>query len=202
MNDDRNSDPISGNQRALSGALAGIASRIAISPLDVIKIRIQLHASNTRSSPLLPSIASSLGDTKARNDGILGTFRTLVKEEGLRSLWKGTWAGGILYVTYGATQFYTVDLYRQGVATAFSIDNHERNHVAVDFIAGGMAGATATTLTFPFDLLRTRFAAQAVNNKVILYHKCRLILSRSIRALFLHSPTYTRPRVSKGFTEA
>jgi len=46
------------------------------------------------------------------------------------------------------------------------------------FISGGLAGAAATTLSYPFDLLRTRFAAQANGDRRIytsILHSIRQI---------------------------
>ena len=60
----------------------------------------------------------------------------------------------LLYVTYGAVQF---SAYRLATRT---LDPAHLPNSAEAFISGAIAGASATTLTYPLDLLRTRFAAQ------------------------------------------
>ena len=65
----------------------------------------------------------------------------------------------LLYVTYGAVQFTA---YRS-VSSFFS--QTQMPSSASAFASGALAGATATAATYPLDLLRTRFAAQA-NNRV------------------------------------
>ena len=65
----------------------------------------------------------------------------------------------MLYATYGATQFMT---YRW-VSTIFT--SPALPSAATTFLSGAAAGAVATALTYPLDLLRTRFAAQ--NNRKV-----------------------------------
>ena len=60
----------------------------------------------------------------------------------------------LLYISYGAVQFSTYRL------TTQSVQPLELPNSAEAFFSGAIAGATATTLTYPLDLLRTRFAAQ------------------------------------------
>lgn len=69
-----------------------------------------------------------------------------MKEEGVLALWKGNWAAEYLYVAYGAVQFVAFDSLNK------VIDN--------SFISGSLTGIIASSLTFPFDTLRTRFAVQ------------------------------------------
>nr|CAG8451597.1 5283_t:CDS:2 [Entrophospora candida]CAG8522348.1 4670_t:CDS:2 [Entrophospora candida] len=83
----------------------------------------------------------------------------------LQSLWKGNISAEFLYLSYGSIQFLTY----QKIHNLFL--NYEKNNSSSlsvllsnktlqSFIAGGICGSTATFLTYPFDILRTRFAAQ------------------------------------------
>lgn len=115
-------------REAVGGAVAGIASRLVISPFDVVKIRLQLTRTHT-------SIARLTAD--------------IIRNEGLRGLYKGNGSALILYGGYGACQFsmyHGADLKGQPA-----------------FVRGAVAGAFATVVTYPFDLLRTRFAVQGPN---------------------------------------
>ena len=60
----------------------------------------------------------------------------------------------LLYINYGAIQFSTYRL------TSQNLHFLQLPNSAEAFISGAVAGASATTLTYPLDLLRTRFAAQ------------------------------------------
>jgi solute carrier family 25 thiamine pyrophosphate transporter 19 len=128
--------------------------RFIIAPLDVVKIRLQLQAHGT--GALKDAVVE--GPTYR---GIFDAMRTIVRQEGIRGLWKGNIPAEMLYMTYGPVQFVTLKectLFMQRATP--QIPEAPRN-----FIAGGVAGAAATAATYPFDLLRTRFAAQG-NQKV------------------------------------
>jgi len=63
-----------------------------------------------------------------------------------------------MYVSYSAVQFTTYRSVTMGLQS--TLGEHRMPAAAESFIAGACAGATATTATYPLDLLRTRFAAQ------------------------------------------
>ncbi|KAI1293282.1 mitochondrial thiamine pyrophosphate transporter [Mortierella claussenii] len=119
----------------LCGSTAGVVSRFVIAPLDVVKIRLQ-------------------------------------------GLWKGNMAAEYLYLTYGGIQFL---VYQQTKALLSKTAENATHRVAAkhlseasihaftvitnsssiqSFISGASAGIVATACTYPFDLLRTRFAIQ------------------------------------------
>ena len=72
----------------------------------------------------------------------------------LQAFWKGNISAELLYINYGAIQFSTYRLTTQTIQPLGLPNGAEA------FISGAVAGASATTLTYPLDLLRTRFAAQ------------------------------------------
>lgn len=72
----------------------------------------------------------------------------------VQAFWKGNVPAELLYIAYGSVQF---SVYR--FTTRFVHPLHLPNG-AEAFVSGATAGACATTLTYPLDLLRTRFAAQ------------------------------------------
>lgn len=124
-------------QNAVSGAIAGISTRLVVSPLDVIKIRIQLETKKT---------------------SIFNSFQTIIKEEGIRGFFKGNLSAEYLYITYSATQFLTFyEIDKQ-------LEDSILNRSSRSFISGASAGIIATVTTYPLDLLRTRFAAQHQSN--------------------------------------
>ncbi|CCG85136.1 Mitochondrial thiamine pyrophosphate carrier 1 [Taphrina deformans PYCC 5710] len=128
-------------ETVVCGGTAGLVARFFIAPLDVLKIRLQLQS-------------SSSGQLYR---GTVHGFRTIVQEEGVRALWKGNVPAELLYVTYSATQFLTYKTTNDASRALCPSSWPEATHA---FIAGAGAGAVATTVTYPFDLLRTRFAAQ------------------------------------------
>ena len=123
-----------------------------IAPLDVIKIRLQLQI-HSLSDPL-----SVRGVNGPVYKGTLGTLKQILKHEGLTGLWKGNVPAELMYLAYGSIQFSAYK-YAASLLEHPSLPYHLPSS-AVNFISGAAAGASATTATYPLDLLRTRFAAQ------------------------------------------
>jgi solute carrier family 25 (mitochondrial thiamine pyrophosphate transporter), member 19 len=65
-----------------------------------------------------------------------------VRKEGLGALWKGNTAGVCLYASYNSVQFLVFD--------------YMKGHSTNPLIGGSMAALVATSVTYPFDLIRTR----------------------------------------------
>ncbi|KAG0374693.1 mitochondrial thiamine pyrophosphate transporter [Mortierella sp. AD032] len=114
---------------------------------------------------------------------MLSGMATIAREEGIRGLWKGNMAAEYLYLTYGGIQFLayqqtklflskTAELsaaqreqlaqkYRNGIPDYTQVLTAITQSSSVQsFVSGATAGIMATACTYPFDLLRTRFAAQ------------------------------------------
>lgn len=141
-------------QVVVAGAVAGLVSRFCISPLDVVKIRLQLQyysLADPLSSPISPARTPA---------GVFRTIRDIFLHEGITAFWKGNIPAEGLYLSYGAVQFLGYRTVSQAL-TELSDEGHV--HIpgaAKSFVSGAVAGTAATTATYPLDLLRTRFAAQ------------------------------------------
>ncbi|CAG9463524.1 unnamed protein product [Pedinophyceae sp. YPF-701] len=127
---------------AVAGSIAGCISRFVVGPLDVIKIRLQVQLE-----------AST--NTHRHYTGITQAVRTIVREEGISGLWRGTVPGQLLTIPYTAVQFVTLQHTRK-LARASGYGETP----SVAFITGGLAGMAGTAASYPFDLLRTTLAAQ------------------------------------------
>ncbi|KAL4421633.1 hypothetical protein ABPG75_010924 [Micractinium tetrahymenae] len=134
---------------ACAGALAGAVARFVVGPLDVLKIRFQVQL-----EPIAAGAQRHSHYTSMRQ-----AFVTILKEEGIKGLWRGTVPGQLLTVPYTAVQFVALQQCRQA-ARRFGLAEHPRWQQAVPFVSGALAGAAATVASYPFDLLRTTLAAQ------------------------------------------
>lgn len=140
-------------QVIIAGGLAGLISRFCIAPLDVVKIRLQLQT-HSLSDPL-----SCDGIKGPTYKGVFPTLRAIAKQEGVRALWKGNIPAELMYVCYGGMQFVAYRGFTQMQQTLpLKMPNSTES-----FVSGAAAGAVATTITYPLDLLRTRFAAQGTD---------------------------------------
>lgn len=157
---ERESDRAKGTrlQVIAAGAVAGLVSRFCIAPLDVLKIRLQLQYHSLTD----PLSAPSLG-RRQTTSGVLQVARDILRNEGITGFWKGNIPAEGLYLSYGAAQFLTYRSTNQVLDMLAEDGNLEIPVVVKSFIAGAVSGMTATTATYPLDLLRTRFAAQGTD---------------------------------------
>ncbi|KAG0225144.1 mitochondrial carrier domain-containing protein [Mortierella sp. GBAus27b] len=180
---------LSMKETVFCGAVAGVVSRFVIAPLDVVKIRLQMQTQRKDFSTVIMRKKGSIGaeiKQQPKYRGMFSAMGTIVREEGVRGLWKGNMAAEYLYLTYSGIQFL---VYRQtkvfltktaqlsaqkataakssataaGVVVATPLHGWSAfagSSAVQSFIAGANAGIVATACTYPFDLLRTRFAVQ------------------------------------------
>lgn len=92
--------------------------------------------------------------------GATSTVISIIKNEGVRALWKGNVPAEIMYIIYGGVQFTSYSILSKALAK-FEDDN---SHIKLSpsthsLIVGSGAGLSSTLATYPFDLLRTRLAA-------------------------------------------
>lgn len=166
------SSSVSSFESIICGGSAGLVSRMVIAPLDVVKIRLQLqfdakaihkplHASSISSAT---SSALKKGSSETGSKIITQTLK-IIREEGVRALWKGNVPAEIMYVAYGAAQFTTYRLVSNSLRSVYpSISDP-----SLSFMSGAVSGLMATTVTYPFDLLRTRFAVQGAAGSTRIY---------------------------------
>lgn len=158
---------------AVAGALSGMVARFVIGPLDVVKIRqvaaVEVPWAPPPSLELLSRTSSRrfqvqlepvgrIGSQQGKYTGMVQCVQTIVKEEGIGGLWRGTIPGQLLTVPYCAIQFATLQ-YLRNTAQQLGIMDPEHAPL-VSFVSGAAAGVAATVGSYPFDLLRTTLAAQ------------------------------------------
>lgn len=140
----------------ICGGAAGLFSRFVMSPLDVLKIRLQLQTTKITGITKRHNAAQ-----EARIGTVLfSTIRNILKNEGITAFWKGNVPAEFLYVFYGAAQFTSYKATNKFFNT--ELRNNNLPESVVVFLSGATAGLFATSITYPFDLLRTRFAADKI----------------------------------------
>lgn len=121
-------------KQLLAGGVAGAVSRTGTAPLDRLKVMMQVHG--------------------AKSDLTLANgFKKMIKEGGIRSLWRGNGVNVIKIAPETAMKFWAYEQYKKLFASKDgTVGAAER------FVAGSLAGATAQTSIYPMEVLKTRLA--------------------------------------------
>ena len=153
-----------------AGGVAGACSRTAVAPLERLKILFQVQGISAKGAPV-------------RYRGIWSSLTDLVAKDGVRGLWKGNGLNCVRVVPSSAIQFASYALYKQ---VLFDDDGERRLHTWQLMVAGGLAGATSTSCTYPIDLMRARrtvdFRGEVDNG--LLRNMASIVRSEGPRGLF------------------
>lgn len=135
--------PLTGVQRTICGASAGVISQVLTYPLDVVRTRITVD----------PKKYSS----------VFGALFTIVAEEGPLSLFAGIvptvagvipYEGAQFYAYGGLKNFYTTTIAPGKPVTPF-----------INCIIGASAGCFSQIFSYPFDVVRKRAMLRDENGK-------------------------------------
>ncbi|CDQ82215.1 unnamed protein product [Oncorhynchus mykiss] len=122
-------------RQLVAGAMAGAVSRTGTAPLDRLKVFLQVHGSSSRGINLWTGL------------------RGMVQEGGVRALWRGNGINVLKIAPESAIKFMAYEQIKwliRGRNEAGTLRVQER------FIAGSLAGATAQTIIYPMEVLKTR----------------------------------------------
>ncbi|XP_030449204.1 mitochondrial uncoupling protein 3 [Syzygium oleosum] len=133
--------------KALAGGVSGVVAQVVASPADLVKVRMQA-AGRMVSRGLQP-----------RYSGPLDAFGKIVREEGVPGLWRGVFpnAQRAFLVNMGELACYDQ-------AKRFVIQNQiAEDNIFAHTLASIMSGLSATALSCPADVVKTRMMNQATN---------------------------------------
>ncbi|CAD0200661.1 unnamed protein product [Chrysodeixis includens] len=136
-------------ESAFAGGLSGAFTRTVAQPLDVLKIRFQLQLEPIKSG--------------SKYSSVLQAFTSIVKEEGITTLWSGHVPAQLLSITYGLIQFAVFEKLIE--INQISESHFEKHKHWIIFCSGSVAASMATVASFPFDTVRTRLIAEQKTNK-------------------------------------
>ncbi|KAF5099352.1 hypothetical protein DV451_003008 [Geotrichum candidum] len=125
----------------ISGSLARTISATVVSPLELIKTRLQSVSSTSRH--------------KALNDVIKG-MRDMVKSQGILSLWRGLVLTLWRDVPFSGIYWMSVEAIKSRLSKAEYFQYHPEHRFLETLIAGSVGGTIASILTAPFDVGKTR----------------------------------------------
>lgn len=127
-----------------AGGVAGAVSRTVVSPLERLKILMQVQSAGRDAYRL------SIGQALAK----------MWREEGWRGFMRGNGTNCIRIVPYSAVQFSSYNFYKRNIfAPSPGADLQPISRL----VCGGVAGITSVFLTYPLDIVRTRLSIQSAS---------------------------------------
>ncbi|KAH9974405.1 mitochondrial carrier domain-containing protein [Lactifluus volemus] len=117
-----------------AGAIAGVSEILTFYPLDVVKTRMQLER----------------GKSSA---GLLGSFRSIIREEGFGRLYRGLVPPLLLEAPKRATKFAANDFWGK---TFRQMSGETEMTRQLSIITGCSAGATESFVVVPFELVKIK----------------------------------------------
>ncbi|NP_080153.2 mitochondrial adenyl nucleotide antiporter SLC25A23 isoform 1 [Mus musculus] len=142
-------------KQLVAGAVAGAVSRTGTAPLDRLKVFMQVHAS------------------KSNRLNILGGLRNMIQEGGVLSLWRGNGINVLKIAPESAIKFMAYEQIKRAIR-----GQQETLHVQERFVAGSLAGATAQTIIYPMEVLKTRLTLRRTGQYKGLLDCAKRILER------------------------
>lgn len=118
----------------VAGAIAGVTEILTFYPLDVVKTRMQL-------------------DTSTKSVGLVGTFRTIVAQEGVGRLYRGLGPPLLLEAPKRAVKFAANDFWSKTYRELF---NRKEMNQSLSILTGLSAGATESFVVVPFELVKIK----------------------------------------------
>lgn len=124
----------------VSGGAAGAVSRTCTAPLDRLKILFQVHGSKIEKKNKL-TIAEG--------------FRHMLKEGGVKSLWRGNGINVLKIAPESALKFMAYEQIKR-----LFVNASDKNEIGPleRFMSGSMAGVISQTIIYPMEVLKTRLA--------------------------------------------
>ncbi|XP_012693257.1 calcium-binding mitochondrial carrier protein SCaMC-2-B isoform X6 [Clupea harengus] len=139
----------------VAGGGAGAVSRTCTAPLDRLKVLMQVHAS------------------RSNNICIAGGFTHMIKEGGIRSLWRGNGINVIKIGPETAIKFMAYEQIKRLIGS-----NQETLGILERLVAGSLAGAIAQSSIYPMEVLKTRLALRTTGQYSGIAHCAKQVLRK------------------------
>lgn len=164
-------------RRMICGGLAGMIAKTATNPLDRIRMLSQTgeHGVVVAAATDVVASSSSAGMVGATSGGMTGrtskptalqVYSSIIRNEGILGLWAGNGANLLRVFPSKSIIFSSNDIYKTKLGALYhgsSLEYDDSGRAlpwSLSFLSGGMAGMTATALTYPLDLARGRIAGK------------------------------------------
>ncbi|KAI9170915.1 Mitochondrial phosphate carrier protein [Paramyrothecium foliicola] len=150
---------------ALAGAICCSVTHGALTPVDVVKTRIQL-------------------DPATYNRGLVGGFRQVIQNEGAGALLTGvgpTFAG---YFLQGALKFGGYEFFKQQAINAIGYETASNNRTAVYLASSGLAEFFADIALCPLEATRIRLVSEPTYANGLIGGFTKMLKNEGIGAFY------------------
>jgi len=127
----------------LAGGVSGALAKTTTAPLDRLKILLQTSSASSTSAAAQATLKG----------GPIAGFVEIAKSEGIGGYWRGNIPQLVRVLPYSACQLYAYDQYKKLLS-----DKNGELDVPRRLASGALAACTATTITYPLDIVRLRLA--------------------------------------------
>ncbi|BGP28737.1 hypothetical protein JCM10296v2_000473 [Rhodotorula toruloides] len=124
----------------IAGALAGAASRTVVSPLERLKILLQVQGAS------------------AQYKGVWHGLTKMWREEGFKGYMRGNGINVLRIAPYSAVQFSSYELFKSALRGEDGSTDTPRR-----LTAGSLAGICSVVSTYPLDLVRSRLSVESAS---------------------------------------
>jgi len=138
----------------LIGGSIGAISKTAMAPVERVKLLMQTQDSN-------PDVISG---KVARYKSIGDCFRRVAAEQGVIAFWRGNLVNCLRYAPQQGSALAFND-YINALFPKYDSKTQFWQSVSSKLVSGGLAGAVANTICYPFDFARTRLASDVKAGK-------------------------------------
>ncbi|KAL2332375.1 hypothetical protein Fmac_019956 [Flemingia macrophylla] len=134
---------------ALGGFCSGALQSMLLSPVELVKIRLQLH--NTT--------------TETQQKGPIGVAKNIWKKEGVRGIYRGLGITMLRDAPAHGLYFWTYEYARERLHPGCRKSCEERLNTML--VAGGLAGVVSWVFSYPLDVVKTRLQASRKYNGIV-----------------------------------
>eukprot|EP00759_Apiculatamorpha_spiralis_P013111 PhF_6_TR19929/c0_g1_i2/m.28989/K05863/SLC25A4S, ANT; solute carrier family 25 (mitochondrial adenine nucleotide translocator), member 4/5/6/31 len=133
----------------LIGGSIGAVSKTIMAPVERVKLLLQTMDSN-------PDVLSGKVE---RYKGIGDCFARVYAEQGLKAFWRGNLVNCLRYAPQQGSALAFNDFINDNLFPKYDSKTQFWQSFGAKLTSGGLAGAVANTICYPFDFARTRLAS-------------------------------------------
>ncbi|OUZ99939.1 Mitochondrial carrier protein [Macleaya cordata] len=139
-------DPPSYKSVAVAGVGTGALQSFLLSPVELVKIRLQLQTTRPKKHP------------RDHQEGPISIAKGILRREGVRGIYRGLSITMLRDAPAHGVYFWTYEYTREKLHPGCRITGQE--NVRTMLVAGGLAGVASWVCCYPLDVVKSRLQAQ------------------------------------------